>query len=184
MAVASPLHRWPAAMLAVVALLLWSACPLYAAPVDIFVKIDGIEGEVTSVGRTGQILALGVNTGVQQAVTTGAGGLSGGQASFTDISIVKRIDKATPKLFVESASGTHFPKVTVEFVRDGAVFYKVTLSDVIISGVRTNAGSDGVTELVTFAFGRIAWLYTVYGPDGQPMGNVAGGWDLTQNKKA
>ena len=96
--------------------------------------------------------------------------------------MVKQIDKATPKLFVACGLGSPLNPVEIGFYRNGSPFYAIKLFNATISAVRTNAGSDGVTELVTFTFTKIVWTYTEYDGAGHPNGQVTAGWDLAANR--
>ncbi len=72
--------------------------------------------------------------------------------------------------------------VDIDFVKESAApvtYFNMRLSDVVITGVRTNASTseDNVTEFVTFQFARLEWTWT---PDGTPP--VHSCWDLVQNQ--
>lgn len=157
-----------------------------AAADDVFLRIDGIEGEATDSAHANWIDVLGLGSSVTQSTATGGGGGGSARAVFSDMSIVKRVDRASPKLFVASAEGKHFPRVDIEFVRPGElrrVYYAIRLTDVQITGVRTNANAtEGtVTEFVTFTFARINWTYTFFSGSGQAS-QVTGGWDVAANR--
>jgi type VI secretion system secreted protein Hcp len=152
--------------------------------VDVFVKVAGIEGESTNAAHQGEIEALGIGQGVTNTVATiGGGGGGGGRPVFADVSIVKRIDRATPRLQLAAAAGQHVPTVEISFDEPGRPnFFLITLTNVLVSGVRATAGADGVTEFVTLKYAKIAWRYRVFDPSGGPGGDVDGCWDVTENE--
>ena len=63
---------------------------------DMFLKVDGIDGESSDDKHSGEIEVLSYSWGVRQqrsGSASSAGNLSTGRADFQDFSIVKAIDK-------------------------------------------------------------------------------------------
>lgn len=152
---------------------------------SILLHVDGVPGESTSKSHPGDIVATGFSFGVaNQPASAGTGS---GKAVFTDFSVTKFIDKASPLLMLKAAGGN--PITTVElFVQNSSApapvdYYKVTLSQVYVTGVNTTgAVSDRPTETVTFKFGQIKIEYTLINPDGTQGGTVMGCWDINLNR--
>jgi type VI secretion system secreted protein Hcp len=159
---------------------------------DAFLKIDGIPGESQDNKHKDWIEILSYNHGMTQptsATASSAGGGTTERVNLHDFSIVKAVDKASPKLYETCCTGKHIANVTLELCRasDPKLKYmEVHMEQVIISGVQSGAskGGDGFpTESVSFNFGKIKWTYTQQKrADGSGGGNVTGGWDLTANK--
>ena len=111
---------------------------------DAFIKIDGIEGESADDQHQTWIELISYNTGVTQTVSSTAsssGGASAERADFQDFSITKQLDKATPKLAVACADGTHIDTILVELCRAGTEkikFMEYKMTNCIIGGVSTN----------------------------------------------
>lgn len=151
-----------------------------------FLKIDGVDGESTERGHEKWIDLLSY----KQGVSTESGSASGstrirvGKSSFSDLAIVKKIDKSSPLLMERCAKGVMIPKVELEITatnRSGAsgIFYKITLTDVRISGV--TASSDCTSgcqtmEEVSFNYSKITWEYT------GSSGNTQAGYDIRTNQ--
>lgn len=161
---------------------------------DAFLKIDGIPGESTDDAHGDWIEVLSYSTGVSQATSASAssgGGASSERADFQDFSIVKTLDRASPKLGVACADGTHISEVTLELCRAGGdkvKYMEYKLSDCIVSSHRPGGSSGGGETLpleeVSFNYGKIEWTYTQQKrADGSGGGNVAAGWDLEKNSK-
>ena len=157
---------------------------------DAFIKIDGIEGESTDEKHAGWIEVTSYNTGLSQTVSStasSAGGASAERADFQDFSITKQIDKASPKLAVACADGTHISSIVVELCRSGTdkvKFMEYKMTNCIISGTSTTGGGEFPTENVTIDYGKIEWSYTQQKrKGGGAAGNVASGWDLEKNCK-
>ena len=77
---------------------------------DAFIKIEGIPGESTDDAHADWIEVLSYSCGVSQPASGSAssgGGASAERADFQDFSIVKALDKASPKLALACADGTH-----------------------------------------------------------------------------
>jgi len=161
---------------------------------DAFLKIDGIPGESTDSKHKDWIEVLSYSCGVSQRASASAsssGGATAERADFQDFSIVKALDKASPKLALACADGSHIKEITLELCRAGGdkvkyMEYKLTHS--IVSSVRPGGSAGGNETLpleeVSFNFGKVQWTYVQQKrADGSGGGNVAAGWDLQQNKK-
>ncbi|HQJ09058.1 MAG TPA: type VI secretion system tube protein Hcp, partial [Deltaproteobacteria bacterium] len=120
---------------------------------------------------------------------------SGGSATaercnHSDFSIVKTLDKASPKLALFCCNGSHINSVTIELCRAGGdkqKYMEYKLSDVIVSSVRPGGSASGGETLpleeVSFNYGKIEWTYTEMDKQsGKPKGNVKANWDLKANK--
>jgi type VI secretion system secreted protein Hcp len=154
-----------------------------------FLKIDGIDGESQDASHANEIDVLSFSFGVTQTISdpSGGGGETG-KATFADISFAKRLDKASPKLYEHCASGKHIPTATLTVRRDGEQgfeYYKVTLTDVLISSVSTGGSAGDVvpTETLSLNYGRIEWEYVPQKEDGSADASVKSGWDVSTNTK-
>lgn len=161
---------------------------------DAFLKIDGIQGESTDDAHKDWIEVISYNTGITQSTSASAssgGGASSERADFQDFSIVKTLDKASPKLALACADGTHISEIILALCRAGGdklQYMEYKLSNCIVSSVRPGgSGKGGETlplEEVSFNFGKIEWTYTQQKrADGSGGGNVAAGWNLETNSK-
>lgn len=157
---------------------------------DAFIKIDGIDGESTDDKHSDWIEMIGFGIGVKQMVSSTAsssGGASAERADFDPFSFTKQIDKASPKLLLACADGTHIGTITIELCRAGTEkvkFMEYKLTNCLISDVSTNGGGEFPTENVSINYGKIEWSYTQQKrKGGGAAGNVAAGWDLEKNCK-
>ncbi len=108
-----------------------------------FLKIDGIDGESTQADHRGEIELLSFTWGASQP-PAGARAARSTRASLNSFTIVKRLDKASPKLMQACATGRHIPNVTLAM---GGMKY--AFHDVVISSCR----NGGMTETVAFGYG-------------------------------
>jgi type VI secretion system secreted protein Hcp len=81
---------------------------------DTYVIIEGIVGESTDEKHAGWIEVISFETKVRQKISStagSAGGASTERADFESFSFSKLIDKATPKLALACADGTHIDNI-------------------------------------------------------------------------
>ena len=162
-------------------------------PFDAFLKLDGIPGESQDDKHKEWIELHSFSMGIVQTAggqrsTTGAA--TAGRCDHMDLSIVKNLDKTTPKLNLFCCNGTHIKKIELELCRatgDKQLYYKITMGDCIITGVRPGGSAKGgdtlPVEEVSFNYGDIEWEYTQTDhKTGKPSGKVASKWSLVQNK--
>lgn len=161
---------------------------------DAFLKLDepALKGEATDDAHKEEIVLESFAFGVAQTGTGvgTSGGHAGGRASFSNLSVSKSLDAASPNLYLHCALGTVFKKGLMTVRRAGGEspleYLKVELSDVMITNVDAS-GSTGSTlpmETVGLAFGSMKWTYTQQDPStGGAKGDVAAGYDLKIQKK-
>jgi len=160
---------------------------------DCFLKIDGIDGESTDDKHKDWIELLSFSHGISQPATGSAaraGARTAERCLLEDFSIVKTLDKASPKLALNCCNGKHIDDVTLELCRAGGdkqKFMEYKLSDVIVSSVKPGGSAQGAEALpleeVSFNYGKIEWTYTETDPvTGKPVGDVSAHWDLVTNK--
>src|SRR5258706_10838846 len=89
-------------------------------PFDPFLKIDGVDGETSDSKHKGEIEILSFHWGVSQAITatvSSTGTFSAQRCDMTALSIVKQLDKSSPKLAQGCAAGDHYKKPTLTLCR-------------------------------------------------------------------
>jgi len=149
--------------------------------VEMFLKLAGIDGESTDKAHPNEIVTLAFSQGVTSTITP-----AGGSATFSDFSITKTVDKATPLLYLTAAQGKHISQAVLTVRNSGATpfdFYQIILTDVMISSVQSSgsAGADRPTETLTLKYAQIEWTYTPQNPDGTAGMPVVATWNLTKN---
>ena len=158
--------------------------------VDMFLKLDGIDGEAQDDKHAKEIDVLAWSWGASQAGTTHMGSGSGsGKVAVQDLSVTKYTDKASPTLIQHCCTGKHIPKgkLTIRKAGDKPVEYIVIeLEDILVTNVSTGgAGSeDRLTENVTLNFRKFKHVYTTQEKTGAAGAQVEFGWDIAKNAKA
>jgi type VI secretion system secreted protein Hcp len=158
---------------------------------DAFIRIDGIEGESTDDRYTGWIEISNYDFDVSQTVSQTAssvGGASAERADFSEFCFTKLLDKASPKISLACAGGTHIDNVVVELCRAGGDkvrFMQYKFTNCMISSFSTSAYGGFPEDEVDVVYGKVEWCYTQQKrAGGRAAGNVAAGWSLEKNCKA
>jgi type VI secretion system secreted protein Hcp len=154
---------------------------------DMYLWIDGVPGESTDDRHEDWIEIVSFDSKVSTAASgTTSGGGSLTRPEFSEITVGKVIDKATPKLHLHCCNGRHISQVVIEFCRamgEKQVYMKYTLTDVIVSAVGpVTVDPTRQLEQVSFRFGRIEWEYTPTDTTGRPGAQIQEGWSLVENR--
>ncbi len=156
--------------------------------VDMFLKIEGIDGESTAAGGHSDWIEIeSFSWGASRPPTSTRRTRGGGRTSFSDLSVVKKVDAASPNLYLACASGKHYPSATLQIRKagEGPVLYmEYRLENVRISSVSVSSseGSAEPVEEVTLSYGKIVWSYTPQDAT-RRGGGVEKGWDLEANRE-
>jgi type VI secretion system secreted protein Hcp len=133
--------------------------PAFGA-VDMFLKIEGIEGE--SIGQPGIIDIRGYSHEVLSSREAGSGLATGKRQhkpACTPYTFSCPLSKATPQLLQACSTGQVFPQAVLRCVRTGEAepFYKVTMSDVMVSSYQASGAQSDEVPVDTFSlsFSRI-----------------------------
>ena len=156
---------------------------------DAFANFGDIKGESSDKDHKDWVMITSYGQSVTQppSVTQkSAGGRSAESATFSEFSITKLMDAATPKLFEALCKGTHLKEVTIELLHAGGdspvKYMEIKLKEVMISGIIHHADptedAQFPKETVNMTFGAIEYTYTKEKPDGTAGGNVAAKWNL------
>jgi type VI secretion system secreted protein Hcp len=157
---------------------------------DVFLKIEGIDGESTDSKHQNWIEILAYSHGTTQFAAgsrSSGGAASGGRCDHQDFTFTKTLDKATPKLLLHCCNGKHIPSATLQLNRatgDKTKFMEYKLEDIIVSSLTYNGatGMDLPGETVSFNYGKITWTYTETDhKTGSAKGNVTANWSVVEN---
>lgn len=163
---------------------------------NMYIKLDGIEGESTSKQADKQIELVSWSHGVTMPISAAhPSGISvkHGRCDHQDLTLTKYTDKTSPTLNLYCSGGNNIKTAVLTVWQadkadgDPILFYQIDLEDVIISSYNVSAGQgDLPIETVTLHYNKIKWTYTTHTKDspGGKKGNVSTGWDLEKNTKA
>jgi len=157
---------------------------------DIFLKINGIDGESMDSGHKNEIEVLSWDWQVLQEsnMHTGSGGGSG-KATVKDLNFSHFVDRSSPNLMKFCLTGKHISEATLVVRKAGGnplEYLKITMTDVVITNVLPGGSNteDGVKEQVSLSFAKVKQEYTVQNQQGGSGGAVTAGYDIKQNKEA
>ena len=144
--------------------------------VDMFMKIQGIEGESKDSSHKNEIDVLAWSWGMTQSGTGHVGGGSGsGKVNVHDLSFTKYIDKSSPDLMLACCNGKHYgeAKLTVRKAGENPLEYMI----VTIECGRLKGAFNGAGIPLLFVKGlTVAAL-------AYPSPFLKMGWDIEANKK-
>jgi type VI secretion system secreted protein Hcp len=151
----------------------------------IYMKIDGIDGQVTTQGFDKWIELLSTSIGIHRHTTTGAGGKAreGAHPEIQEIHVSKHFDKATPKILQDAVAGTFEKKVDIKWTtttkQKVETYFHVELKDAGITSYQQSSGPDGVPmESLTLNFAKITFSPSPLDVKGQPQKGDVVNYDL------
>jgi type VI secretion system secreted protein Hcp len=139
-------------------------------------KQGAIQGDVTLKGREGTIAVTAVSSQIDSMFDPTSGAASG-KRQHQPISITKRIDQASPKLYTAMVTNETLTDVTLAFwspLPDGTgmqtPYFTIKLTNATIVGITLNsqdAQDTAAQTQVRFVYQRISWTWTDGGITGQ-----------------
>ncbi len=156
---------------------------------DMFLKIEGIDGESVDASHTGEIDINSFSWGMSQSGTTHvAKGGGGGKVNVSDMSFSKFLDKATPNLMLGCCLGTHYDSATLTCRKAGGTqieYLIIVMTDVIISSISAG-GSDGgdlVSESLSLNFAEFDVSYFPQEEDNTAGAEVKAGYKIAATEQ-
>lgn len=157
------------------ALGLLGAAGVSHAAVDMFLRLDGINGESADDRHKNEIDVLSWSGGLAGVIR--GGGRRGQDLCVQDVAVTKLVDAATPLLYARAATGTPIATARLTIRAAGAVARDILvleMSQVLVSSVSTSgsAGADRPAESITLNFASAKLSYTPQKPDGTPDATI------------
>ncbi len=152
-----------------------------------YIKYDGVEGEAQDKDHKGWSDILSFSQGIMQPGGAATGPTRRrGDVVMEDVTIVKELDKASPKIAESMCKGKVFPKVEIHLTASttdaGRVtYYAYELKNVLVTSY--NVGGSGQaedvpTEQMSLNFEEIKVTYTENDNTGKKKGNVEYTWKV------
>jgi type VI secretion system secreted protein Hcp len=150
-----------------------------------FLMIEGLAGESKDSKHLNWIELINYSEKMESQPSAAGGGA--GKPVHSPLAVTKRMDIASPKLYLALNNGLHIKEARFELVKGGLVIMRINLSDVTVNMVEVKGEQleDGQTpiETVHLSYGRIKWTYFSVDPrTGYIKARVESGWDLAANK--
>jgi len=151
------------------------------AAYDMYLSFTGISGDATN----GLIAINSLQWGAGRGSSSPVGGNRTASApSFSEVTITKIMDSASPLLAMQTAigNGTATCILTIKDHTSGVALYTLTLSNVYISGYSVSSGGDVPSESLSLNYTQITWVYQKLDGAGNPLGKASAplGWDLAK----
>lgn len=155
-----------------------------------FLKIGDIRGESVDEKHKDWIDASSFQFGIGVGVSRQPGAdVVVSKPNLSEIVVTKVLDRSSPSLFIGCASGARYNEVKLELNVRGLTspFYRITLNDVVVSGVSNSGAAGGdskPTESISLNFAKIKIEYFVQDPKTgtiEPVSPVV--WDVSTNTK-
>ena len=131
----------------------------------IYMKIDGIKGNVDAEGHQGWIEASSLNWGVKRRIQSTTGLVKDRESSAPAISSVrvsKLMDAASPYIFTEACTGKG-KKIEIHLVKTDAgkleSYMEYKLDDALIADYSVNTAGDRPTEALSLNFTKLEMKY-------------------------
>lgn len=124
--------------------------------------------------------------GAENPTTIGSatGGAGAGKIKFNELHINKKVDRASPLLFKQMATGAHYKTAILTLRKAGEKepYMTFTMETVFISKLDYGGGTpEHADEKITFVFGKVGVQSTERNADGTLATPVTTGWDQVLN---
>jgi type VI secretion system secreted protein Hcp len=154
---------------------------------DIFLKLDGIDGESVDDAHKGSIDVQGTAFSAKRGPFVAGDFGAGAPTSFGHLCFLKNIDKSSPQLIQHLAQGEHIKLATISYRKAGGKqleYLTIKLSDVLVSSYNTSSAGGGTpTETLSLNYAKIELEYRPQKPDGSLDSGITASWDLKANQK-
>ena len=150
------------------------------AHADMFLKLDGIDGESVNARHSREIDVTGIILPIVAPVPTFGTGSGKVKAACPSLTVFKNLDRASPILMKKLAGGVHIPQAVLTVQRSGAEqvdYYVLTMTEVFVSEVtQMSADPSHLSDKVVFTARRYDFEYRVQNATGS-TDLVKFGWD-------
>lgn len=155
---------------------------------DMFIKIDGIEGESLDATHKNEIEVLNWSWENHQHSNMHAGSGGGsGKATVGDFKFEHYIDKASTNLLSYCLSGKHIKDIKFVVRKAGGdplEYLMISFTDVIITQVEISGHSEDDVrprEQISFSFTRFTQDYVMQNAEGNKSGIISASYDIKAN---
>jgi type VI secretion system secreted protein Hcp len=149
------------------------------AATDMYLQADGLLGESQADRYANAIDVLAFSWGASSAA---GGATTTAKPNFQDINISKYVDRSSPTLLTNLATGRVIARAKLTFVKAGenpAPFLRFCFTGVRVTSVQVSGSDeDRANENVSFSYATVVEAYQRQNADGSLAPAVFGGWDL------
>jgi type VI secretion system secreted protein Hcp len=132
-----------------------------------------------------QVMSFSHNVSMPMNFDTSNSERTLGRPSFSEFSLQKLTDQATPALYAACAAGTKLGDATISIGRnEGGKFMlqmKYVMTNAMIANISTSGGGSDMMDSISINFSGITSQYTQQNPDSTLAGTAPFGWNLSTN---
>ena len=154
--------------------------------IEYFLKLNGAPGESLSSKHKDEIEVFSWSWGANNPTSIHGSGLSAGKVSFSDISITKPVDKASPKLLELCCSGKHIDKGILTCSKstgdkNPADYLTIEMEEIHVSSFQAGGskGDDIGSESISMACAKISYDYKIQDKTGKLTSAGTAKYDIT-----
>lgn len=137
---------------------------------DFLLRLDGIKGESQDAKHKDEIEIQSFSWGATRTSPATGGRLAASQPCVKDIAFAKHVDKSSPLLFANAATGMHIPTATLTVRKSGGEqqeYLVFKLTDVIVSSYSGGGATGSVpTDAFSLNFAQVEVSYRAQKEDG------------------
>jgi len=160
---------------------------------SIFINYEGVKGESSDPAHKDwcdvESICWGVGRNITSSTST-QGDRESSNANITDLTIMRHMDKATPKIFTESCCGTG-KDVVIHLTKTGTgsgahIYMEYHLKNALISYYQIEAEAEDAerpVEKIQVSFTDVEVKYTPYDEDGNAEAPIAVGFNTATNTR-
>ena len=155
--------------------------------VDMFLKLNGVDGESKDKAHGKEIDILSWSWGMSNSGSAHVGGGAGsGKVSVQDLSLTKYLDSSSAPLMLSCCNGEHFGSAVLTVRKAGEKpleYLTIKLQEVLITSVSTGAsgGDDRLIENVSLNFAKVKVEYLPQEAKGGKGNMIPFSWDIAAN---
>ncbi len=160
---------------------------------SIFMQMPGVQGESGDSNHKNWMDLESMQWGVDRQITSGTSTINDRESSnavISDLHLVRKMDSATPPIFIESCCGKG-KEIIIHLTKTGSgsgadVYMEYKLKNALISSYNVSGDSqdtDRPMEHLTISFIDAEVKYTPYDEDGNALAAIAVGFDTATNTK-
>ncbi len=159
--------------------------------IEIFLKLDGIDGESQKSGAEGLIEIFSFSNGASNPSSVAFGTGSGaGKVDLSSLSLQKQLDVSSPKLFLNCCAGNHIATGQM-IVRESTggdttqTYYIYDMTEVFVDSISWGGAASGGKPSESLSLSAKSLQITYYPQDATgKLGNkIVAGWNVTTNSK-
>jgi type VI secretion system secreted protein Hcp len=156
---------------------------------DYLLELDGVKGESKDDVHKETIEIASWSMGASNPTNVGSAGMSAGKVSYSDLSVMISLEKASVELLSRVSTGKVIKKAVLYGRKAGddkrQDYLTITLEEVMVSSWQTSASDgSGIPMLsASFSFSKITYQYCVQKPDQTLDSPLLTTYDLKMAKK-